>query len=492
MNKEVVIVKTEARYPEYPYMPSEFYPEFKNNPNFKVVQSKNNQLWDAVRNLLFHLGLDKENFGKDNWNPFGDLVKEGGTVLIKPNWVRDYNPINKSNIDSLVTHSSVIKIIIDYVLKAINYKGKIIIGDAPLQDCNFDNLLKRTKTKDLIEEYKKMYKSVDFVIEDWRLTVRESKSVQIMKDIIADRYRIINLGSQSFLDEISDHCKKFRVTCYNHNLMIEHHDKNKHEYLVTNRIFEADLIINLPKLKTHMKAGLTGALKNLIGINGHKEFLPHHIKGSYLEGGDNYMNPSFWKRIFEEFDEGIWSNIQKNSKFVNKVNFLILGLLWRMWYIFSKDRIFAGSWSGNETIWRTTLDLNHILYFYNPTTDKVENIPQRKVITIVDGIIAGQGEGPLTPSDKEVGIIIGGFNPAIIDAVIAKLIGYNFSRVPIVYNALFNINSLFALARGEKIFVKYFEKGKSEVKPLEDVPSFGFIPPKFWKRAMNGEIYRVR
>ena len=32
---------------------------------------------------------------------------------------------------------------------------------------------------------------------------------------------------------------------------------------------------SLPKLKTHKKAGITCALKNLIGINGNKEYLPH-------------------------------------------------------------------------------------------------------------------------------------------------------------------------------------------------------------------------
>jgi uncharacterized protein (DUF362 family) len=101
------------------------------------------------------------------------------------------------------------------------------------------------------------------------------------------------------LKKLANIAKNLELLCYDPNLMIAHHDKHRHEYLITNRVFEADLIINLPKLKTHIKAGLTGALKNLIGINGHKEFLPHHIKGSYLEGGDNYMNPSFLKEYMK-------------------------------------------------------------------------------------------------------------------------------------------------------------------------------------------------
>jgi len=484
MNNKVVVVKTDDKYPNYPYWSNKLYPEFKDDPNFKVDVTKENSLWDAIRSLFFHLGLDEENFNKENWNPFKNFVKEGDTILIKPNWVRDYNPINRKSIDSLITHTSLIKIVIDYVLKAINYNGKIIIGDAPLQNCNFNNLIEKSKIKDLINEYRNLYKNVEFIIEDWRLTVMENKIYQRVKEI-SNKYKIIDLKEKSFLDEIVDYRKKFRVTCYNHNLMLEHHFQGKHEYLVTTRIFEADLIINLPKLKTHMKAGLTGALKNLIGINGHKEFLPHHIKGSYLEGGDNYINPSFWKRIYENFDDKVWSNIRKNNRFINKINFQILRILWWLWYIFSKDKIFAGSWAGNETIWRTTLDLNHILYFYSPQTNRIENVPQRKVITIVDGIVAGQGEGPLLPLDKKLGIIIGGFNPAVVDSVIAKIIGYNISRIPSVYNALYNVKSLFALSKDEKICVKWVESKKGSEKFLEEIDSFDFIPPKFWERAMS-------
>jgi uncharacterized protein (DUF362 family) len=191
MNKTAIEIKTESYYPDFPYLADKLYPEFKNDPNFKTSAVKNH-IYDAIRNLLYQLGLDKENFNKENWKSFKNFVKEGSTVLLKPNWVRDYNPINKKSIDSLVTHSSIIKVIIDYVLKAINYKGKIIIGDAPLQSCNFENLIEKIGIKDLIELYKKMYKDVVFVIEDWRLTFMESKSIQKTKTINSEKYRVID------------------------------------------------------------------------------------------------------------------------------------------------------------------------------------------------------------------------------------------------------------------------------------------------------------
>ena len=45
----------------------------------------------------------------------------------------------------------------------------------------------------------------------------------------------------------------------------------------------------MPKPKCHRKAGMTSALKNFVGANVRKEFLPHHTMGSIKEGGDEYF-----------------------------------------------------------------------------------------------------------------------------------------------------------------------------------------------------------
>lgn len=491
MKNKVVVIKADAsdiKYPPFPFLPNKIYPEF-NGYYSQADDINDNIVYDAIRQLFFYLDLDKENFGSKNWNPLGKFLKEGNTVLIKPNWVRDFNPINKKSIDSLITHTSIIRTVIDYVLKGINYKGKIIIGDAPLQNCDFTNLISKNRINALLSEYSKRYKNVEFIIEDWRLTIFDRIKGAQKISTQTGGYRIIDLGKESFLEEISDYSELFRVTCYNYNLMHEHHKKGKHEYLITNRVFEADFIINLPKLKTHIKAGLTGALKNLIGINGHKEFLPHHIKGAYLDGGDNYINPSFWKKLYEDFDDKVWSSLRGNYTLLNKFNFQILKLLHWCWYLFSKDKVFAGGWSGNETIWRTILDLNHIMYFYNTKTNTLDSFPQRNVLTIVDGIIAGQGEGPLLPLDKKLGIVIGGFNPALIDAVIARIIGFNISRIPTVYNALYNIKSRFCLKSSDKdVIIEWVEKNNHtcyDIDQIDTITSYNFIPPRYWKRALS-------
>src|SRR6185295_10457402 len=83
-----------------------------------------------------------------------------------------------------------------------------------------------------------------------------------------------------------------------------------------------------------------------------------------------------------------------------------------------------GSWSGNDTIWRTALDLNRILV-YGRADGTLADSPQRRVLHIVDAVIAGQGDGPLSPSPLPLGLLVAGENPAAVDWVGAILLGYD-------------------------------------------------------------------
>lgn len=53
----------------------------------------------------------------------------------------------------------------------------------------------------------------------------------------------------------------------------------------------------MPKPKAHRKAGITGAMENLVGINGSKDWLPHHRRGSKFDRGDEYLNRNLFKEI---------------------------------------------------------------------------------------------------------------------------------------------------------------------------------------------------
>ena len=128
-------------------------------------------------------------------------------------------------------------------------------------------------------------------VRDFRRTVSTSVGgVRVAAEDVQpqDRFVLFDLGADSLLEPVTDGGASFRVTCYDPRLLARTHAPGRHQYLIARDVLDADVIINLPKLKTHKKAGITCALKNLIGINGNKEFLPHHRVGGAGAGGNCY------------------------------------------------------------------------------------------------------------------------------------------------------------------------------------------------------------
>ena len=96
------------------------------------------------------------------------------------------------------------------------------------------------------------------------------------------------------------------------------------------------------------------------------------------------------------------------------------------------DRVgVEGSWSGNVTVPRMTLDLNRIL-LYGRADATLANHVQRRVLHIVDAVIAGQGHGPLAPLPLPLRVIMAGENALALDWVAAHLLGDDASRIPLL------------------------------------------------------------
>jgi hypothetical protein len=227
---------------------------------------------------------------------------------------------------------------------------------------------------------------------------------------------------------VTDGGGQFRVTCYDPRLMARTHAPRRHQYLVAREIVEADVVINLPKLKTHMKAGLTCALKNLIGINGNKEYLPHHRRGGAGAGGDCYPGASPVKRALEYVLDR--QNMTKSYASARAWR-LAAEQLYRAARL-TGDRLgIEGAWSGNDTIWRTCLDLNRVL-LYGRADGTLAGEPRRRVLHVVDAVVAGQGNGPLAPRPLALGLLLAGASAAAVDRTAAHLLGYDPELVPIV------------------------------------------------------------
>lgn len=389
------------------FNPSKLYPE-----GINIELSSDKEIYNEIRALFYDMGLDKNNYGKKNWNPFGEFINYNNNVVIKPNLVKHINESVNGNTDSLITNFSIIRPIIDYALIALNGTGKLIIGDAPVQECIFEKVIKINDLKSNIIKYNKLGYKIELI--DFRKN--DNKDLEC---------RIVSIGENSSFSDIDNFYKKYAITNYNLKYMHQHHHNGIHEYLIPQCVLDADVIINLPKPKTHRKAGITSCMKNFVGINGKKEYLPHHRSGSIKENGDEYPEKSIIRLLHSKIQNYTYTK-----------NFIILFLNRGFGYILrkiKKERYFEGSWYGNDTIWRTILDINKII-IYSDKKGVLHDKQQRIIFNLADMIISGECEGPLLPTNKKVGLLVASFNQLNMDKVICSFMGFDFKKIKYIFN----------------------------------------------------------
>ncbi len=395
----------------------------------------------AVDRLGAELGWAREGKG-----PFGELIPPGARVLIKPNFVLHHNQ-STGGMDPMITHQSVIKAVVKAVLQTD--AAEVMVGDAPIQTCDFSALLETTGLGKWAETAKQSDPRFKGVKDFRRTTAQYVNGVRVAEEnkLPEEDFVLFDLATDSLLEPITDDKPDFRVTCYDPRLLARTHGKGRHRYLVARDVVAADVVINLPKLKTHKKAGITCALKNLIGINGNKEYLPHHRIGGANLGGDCYPGDSRVKRMLE------YAADQQNltdSGTKGRIWGGVATQLNRVLHLMGDDLGIEGSWSGNDTIWRTGLDLNRILLYGQPD-GSIADEPRRRVVHLTDAVIAGQGDGPLAPQPLPLGLLFAGNNAACIDWFGALLLGYDPNLLPIVREAFGSFRWPICPARPEEI-----------------------------------------
>ncbi|MFX1501564.1 MAG: DUF362 domain-containing protein [Promethearchaeota archaeon] len=472
-----------------PFHPSQSYPEYP----FNEISNNTNYVYDGFRFLLKLMELDKENWNSIKWNPFGNFIKPGNSVVIKPNLVLD----NPENQESVTTHPSLIRAITDYVIIALEGTGEIIVGDAPLQKCDFKTLVDSTGLRETIDFYKS--KGINIGLFDFRkerMRLKKSKLTKSKKgiEILQLRgdpkgYRVINLQKRSNLHFLSlnNGFKKFRVTNYDPKVMREAHNQLNHKYLISNSIIQADVVINIAKFKSHRKAGITGCLKNSVGINGSKDWLPHHRNGAYMEGGDEYRKRNFLKKIFvilSEIDDTFLIKHPHIYRFIYYPLFFIKMVLKRFIIKINDDKIFEGNWIGNDTIWRTIADLNKIL-IYTDKNGQFTDKQQRKRLYFCDAVITGQSEGPLHPIPVKSGIIAGGFDPLMVDFALVNIMNIDYQKIPQI-SGLFNLkNYKISNYKPEDLLIisNFTNWNNKKYDQIKDYLSF--IPSDGWKNIIK-------
>jgi uncharacterized protein (DUF362 family) len=322
-------------------------------------------------------------------------------------------------------------------------------------------------------------RGLDISIADFRRTIRKGNSLsheksEGVRDL--EHFVLFDLGKDSLLESLSDDASKFRVTMYNPDLLQRTHGAGRHQYLIAKEVIEANVVMNLPKLKSHKKTCLTGALKNLVGINGNKEYLPHHRKGGSQGGGDCYAGRAGWKQAAEE-----WLDManRRPAGAIQTAFARMAGIAQRIAARLGADENIEGSWYGNDTIWRTCLDLQRILR-YGKLDGSFAMTPQRTVISITDAIIGGEGEGPLANTGVPSGFVTGALNPAAAEWVHARLMGFDPERIPLIRESFERVKyPLTDFTPGSvRVLTGEMEKKAQEILPFE---GRAFLPARGWR-----------
>jgi hypothetical protein len=248
-------------------------------------------------------------------------------------------------------------------------------------------------------------------------------------------YVKVDLGRHSAFAEVEPLCSLLYGSEYDTSEIRRHQSGGVHEYLISRTVLEADCIIDLPKLKTHKKTGLTACMKNLVGINGNKNWLPHHRLGTPAQGGDQFADDDIKHRIERKtmtYFRSLFPLLGPARKILAKP---LKAIGQSIFGDTNTDTIRSGNWYGNDTTWRMAIDLNRILA-YADKNGCLRGQPSRRVFCIVDGIIGGEGNGPLDPTPKPAGIVLAGESPVAVDLVCARLMGFDYKRLPLLCRVL--------------------------------------------------------
>ncbi len=424
----VALARTRSSYHglSAPWNPGCRYPELDPILGRTCEEGPPNAVYAAVRSALAALGLDAPNFGSERWNPLRSLVRPGGRVVLKPNFIRHWNPTEDATIESVVTHGAVIRAMLDYATLAVGADGTVALAEAPQHDCDWAQVTSLSGVPEVQSLYETVLSRRVECIDLRRESVRSSDGVVVArKELPGDPlgYREVDLARASFFEGSGLDPTRMRGADYDPSTTGTHHSGGRNAYLLSETVLRADLVVNLPKLKTHKKTGVTLALKNLVGINGDKNWLPHHTVGS---GGDEFPGARLVDRarsVAIEWARGWLARGRLTTA---------LRLARRTeWAVRGDDFVRSGNWYGNRTTWRMVCDLNRAFYYSDAERLRLDApSPVRRVLTVLDGIVAGEGNGPLAPLDRPLGAIVASVDPIAVDLAAIRLMGFDWRKVP--------------------------------------------------------------
>lgn len=419
---------------EPPFHPHEDWPEL----GFPERSRQQNPAYALLRQSFADLGLDRAHFGTPQWNPLSDIVVPGETVVIKPNFVISRNLKGKT-LDAVVTHPSVLRALVDYVYLALKGRGRIVIADTPQMDCNWDELMRYQRLDAVIEYYQR---ALGFPIEIYDLR-RFQVTNPDLPAYSANRTPLpgdpkgmirVDLGAESKFFGLAGEARLYGAD-YDRTETIALHTGARHEYHISGTVLSADTVISVPKMKVHKKVGVTLNLKGLVGTVVNKNCLIHYRLGTPADGGDQMPGTSPGSdlrivRIQRWLMDRTLARQDPVGDWIYRAALWIYRTCVKPWRPLTASTMQrdGGNWSGNDSCWRMTADLARI-FFFAAADGRVHRTRQRKHFCVVDGIVGGENDGPLSPQPVKAGCIVAGENPFAVDMVTTRLMGFDVAKV---------------------------------------------------------------
>jgi uncharacterized protein (DUF362 family) len=404
-------------------------------------------------------------------------------VVIKPNWIQEAHEYRPEVWEPVITHPAVILATVEAVAERLRGRGTISLCDAPHTYADFPSIVRRGDLLARIEALRDRWPELTIELIDLRReTWKREEEVVVERRPNPDDprgYARLNLGRDSLFFGHPGEGRYYGAD-YDSRVVNQHHQGATQEYLLAGTPLRCDLFINLPKLKTHKKTGVTCCLKNLVGINGDKNWLPHHIEGSPADGGDEFPSAGAAHGIERRIKRvgrqvalrvpGLGTWLYRKARNVGKQ---VLG---------DSDRVVRnGNWHGNDSCWRMALDLNRALLYGQPDGSWREAGQAKRYLAIVDGIVGGEGNGPLCPEPVASNVLLGGDDPAAVDALACRLMGFDPGSLPIVAHAFAEHRWPIATTTLDRLRVD--DQRRGETLPLGEVApavSGGFRPHFGW------------
>ncbi|MBK8092300.1 MAG: DUF362 domain-containing protein [Verrucomicrobiaceae bacterium] len=225
------------------------------------------------------------------------FIRAGDHVVIKPNWVKEHDtrtPQDESSWLTIITHPAVVREVARWAAGQLQGRGRVTLCDAPQSDSSFDTIRRLCGLDAIMEALRGEFPSITFALFDMRCeewTIADGVTVS-KRELPSDPAGAVDIH----LDEKSEFygfkgLGRLYGASYDFATTNRQHTDPNHEYRICRTPMAADVLINVPKLKTHKKSD-SPSLSKISSAPRPARTGCHGIpRALLLRGATNSLNP---------------------------------------------------------------------------------------------------------------------------------------------------------------------------------------------------------